>query len=132
MGKQAVIRRVRIAVSVFFGALAIAFLMLCVRSYRKVDRLHIPMARRLALSSSADMILIARYARGVKPQVSLNTFEWLSNDVKEFETKIARISSWSWKSEKARIAISFPIWFATVLTPLALKRNPFDRCCGMH
>lgn len=109
-------RRLRIAVSVFFVALAIAFLALCVRSYRKVDRLYIPMDRRLALSSSADIILIAWYAKGVKPRGHPEHVEWLSNDVQEFEANIARLRSWSWKSDSTRIAVSFPIWFATVLS----------------
>ena len=40
MDKQAAIRRVRIAVSVFFGVVALAFCVLWVRSYSVADRIH--------------------------------------------------------------------------------------------
>ena len=68
MGKQVAIRRVRIAVSVFFGVLTVALCVLWVRSYETCDVLRVWRDKVLAVSVEGHACILIPYKDNYQAQ----------------------------------------------------------------
>jgi hypothetical protein len=132
MDKQAVIRRVRIAVSVFFGVVTLAIMLHWVRSQWRHDVLGIfTGGTSAALFGSADGVLCLELC---------DEFGWRHDDPVYFVRTMAVRSAWPWHGETPTNApggflikrypgstyFVIPHWFAIAFAgiPAAAFANP--------
>jgi hypothetical protein len=114
MDKQTIIRRVRIAVSVFFGVLTVALLVLWVRSYWRIDLLRrdIP---QMHIQSGQGVIQVMRWNRPHSGIFASWQFDSIQPDFRRFPQPTGMMPQLPRVARSRLItAVSIPFWTPTV------------------
>jgi hypothetical protein len=119
MEQQAVIRRVRITVSVCFGVLTVALCVLWMRSYVRQDFVHCPMmhgARTLHLNSYQGRLSVAyEFPKQDSRGLFLPGWGVLSTPAREIAPQKTAPPQFDFESAQSELWILIPFWLPVAL-----------------
>jgi hypothetical protein len=118
MDKQAVIRRVRIAGSMFFGVLAVALLLVWPRSYFWIDGISRGSTQRNYVGAST-LRGVFRVSSTTYPKhlPKLRQVEWsVHSDPGDDATYHRRGRHFDWRNNENRMRGSVPLWFLITIS----------------